>query len=107
MSETGENYGNFKIIDYSAPGVNSATTNFTYSDEADYTNNTATLTTDGEETWRATANLKLNDCESGSYWNISVAKAATGSAADAVVFTANISGDGCEELTPSYKKIGR
>ncbi|SHL87837.1 prepilin-type N-terminal cleavage/methylation domain-containing protein [Fibrobacter sp. UWOV1] len=107
VSETGENYGNFKIIGYSAPGKNSATTNFTYSDQGQYTNNTATLNTSAKETWRATANLKLNDCNSGSYWKISVAKASNGSAADAVVFTADINGTGCEELTPSYKKIGK
>ena len=107
VSETGESYGNFKIIGYSAPGTNSATTNFTYSDQGQYTNNTATLNTSAKETWRATANLKLNDCNSGSYWKISVAKASNGSAADAVVFTADISGTGCEELTPSYKKIGK
>lgn len=110
VSETGSQFGNFTVIGYSAPGKNSATTNFTYSmgDQTSFTNNTAALPGTASAAWRATPNVKLNDCESGSgsHWNVLLKKATAGSAADAVEFSATVTGTGCLELTPSFTKIG-
>ncbi|SHL62345.1 hypothetical protein [Fibrobacter sp. UWH4] len=108
VSETGSQYGNFTIIGYSAPGKNSATTNFTYTNPGTYTNNTAALSGSAAAAWTATPNVKLNDCASGSgsHWDVKVMKASSGSAADAVEFSASVTGSGCEELTPSFSKIG-
>ena len=108
VSETGSQYGNFTIIGYSAPGKNSATTNFTYTNPGTYTSNTAALPSSATAAWTATPNVKLNDCASGSgsHWDVKVMKAGTGSAADAVEFSASVTGSGCEELTPSFSKIG-
>jgi len=116
ISETGSDYGNFKIIGYSAPGdkvsggdkFDSKTTNFTYTDEGDYSEaNTAALG-NKTATWTAKNNVKLNDCAaSTSSWTVSITKATDGAAAaDAAVFTSEVAGDGCEELTPSFSKIG-
>ena len=109
ISETGTDYGNFKIIGYSAPGVNSATTNFTYTNPGSYgTTNTAALPNSATAVWTATPNVKLNDCASGSgsHWDVKLMKATSGSSADAVQFSASVTGTGCEELTPSFSKIG-
>jgi hypothetical protein len=116
ISETGSDYGNFKIIGYSAPGdkvsggskFDSKTTNFTYTDEGEYsTANTAALGSK-TATWTAKNNVKLNDCAaSTSSWTVSITKATDGAAAaDAAVFNSEVDGDGCEELTPSFSKIG-
>lgn len=105
ISEDGAHYGSFKLIGYSAPGVNSATTNFTYDDAAGA--GTHSLPTDAADAWTATSNVKLNDCEVGGVWAVTIKAASSGSsAADAAEFGATVTGDNCEELTPSYTKIG-
>ena len=104
VSETGTDYGSFKLIGYSAPGTNSQTTNFTYTDEAGA--GTHALPTSAEDAWKATSRVQLNDCTTGGTWTVTIAKANGGNAADAAVFDASVSGTGCEELTPSFNKIG-
>ena len=103
MSETGTDYGSFKLIGYSAPGTNSQTTNFTYTDEAG--DGTHALG-DEADAWKATSRVQLNDCATGGEWGVTIAKASGGNAADAAVFAAAVTGSGCEELTPSFSKIG-
>ena len=107
ISETGEYYGNFKIIGYSAPGQDSKTTNFEYTNPGSYQENTLALPSSAEDAWVASSRIKLNDCALGGEWKVQVEKANQGSAADAVKFTAVIDGDNCEELTPSFTKIGK
>ena len=103
ISETGTDYGSFKLIGYSAPGVNSETTNFTYTDEAG--DGTHALGS-ASEAWQAASRVKLNDCNIGGKWQVKIAKADGGDAADAAEFTAVVVGENCEELTPSFTKIG-
>ena len=104
MSETGTDYGSFKLIGYIAPGTNIQTTNFTYPDEAGA--GTHALLQSAADAWKATSRVQLNDCSAGGTWTVTIAKANGGNAADAAVFDASVDGTGCEELTPSFNKIG-
>ena len=106
ISEDGAHYGSFKLIGYSAPGVNSETTNFTYADAAG--TGTHDLPSGATNAWTATSRAQLNDCQTGGVWAVTIKAAASGaSAADAAEFGATVTGTGCEELTPSFSKIGK
>ena len=108
--------GNWSIIGYKGPGtpdsqtpkLKSATTNFTYSDEGSYTNNTATLGTTAVKGWTAKNNTKLNDCEGADdNWKVEVkAATATGSSQGDAAFTSTVV-SGCTDLTPQFGSIGK
>lgn len=120
VSESGENYGDFNIIGYQAPGEkgsagedSSKTTNFAYIGGGTYTEGSAKLEASEVETWFAVARVKLNDCAAGKKWSVTVQSAGSGAAgADAVKFVAYVpeksSKDvNCQALTPSFDKIGK
>ena len=108
--------GNWIIIGYSGPGtandnkLGSNATNFTYSDDGEYSAaNTAALGTSAVVGWAATNKANLNDCTAGKNWTVSVQEASSGTAGEAE-FTAAIAAansDGCTPLTPNFEKIGQ
>ena len=80
--------GNGSQIGYNAP----ASTVFDYTVEE----------AGGTATWTAAtkSNVTLNDCSSGS-WTVASSATSTG-----LSHTANITGTGCDVLTPSFTQIG-
>lgn len=107
ISEAGTVLGNYKVIGYSTPGEGNKTTNFDYT-EADRTwdkNTVALTTTTITNAWQAKSRVKLNDCDIGKIWSVSVAASSTN--AGEATFTANVPSDECEALTPSFTKIGK
>ena len=65
---------------------------------------------EGQEGWRATSKVKLNDCNNNSNWTITVT-AASNSAQGMVSYTAagpelyTAESQPCNDLTPSFKKL--
>lgn len=108
--------GNWIIIGYSGPGtadadkLGSSATNFTYSDDGEYSDaNTAALGTTAITGWSASNKANLNDCTVGKNWTVSVKSASSGTAGEAA-FTAAIASAnsaGCTPLTPNFDKIGQ
>ena len=108
--------GNWIIIGYSGPGtadddkLGSNATNFTYSDDGEYSvANTAALGTSSITGWSASNKANLNDCTAGKNWTVSVKAASSGTAGEAA-FTAAIASAnsaGCTPLTPNFAKIGQ
>ena len=99
--------GNWAIIGYTAPGTGSgttsSTTNFTYEQKGTYDDNTIATDPNGEEVWRSTAKVVLNDCGTDDYWSV---KATVSSAK--VSFDATLSDEtNCLTLTPTFKNIGK
>ena len=107
ISEAGTVLGNYKIIGYSTPGEGNMTTNFNYTEAArTWDKNTVALTTtDIDKAWQAKSRVKLNDCDMGKIWSVSV-KASSTNAGEAT-FTAKVPSNDCEALTPSFTKIGK
>ena len=83
--------GTWKAIGYKDPsgndGSGGSTANFTYSQG------------NQNASWEATNSSKLNDCASGGKWSANFA------ASNLETPNTSISGDNCEELTPSFKKL--
>lgn len=108
--------GNWIIIGYSGPGtanankLGSSATNFTYSDDGEYSAaNTAELGSSAIIGWSATNKAQLNDCPAAKNWTVSVKSASSGTAGEAA-FTAAIASAnsaGCTPLTPNFDKIGQ
>ena len=111
--------GNWGIIGYKGPGEEttasglaggavSGTTNFTYKDANDFTNNTAALTSGGKTGWTAGNKQRLNDCPNADNWTITVKQ--NGSTAGEAKFEAEINATnsvGCTALTPNFTNIGK
>lgn len=113
--------GSWKAIGYVAPGAtkagtSGATTNFTYT-EGNATSEKGSLTAGTEslgKTWGASNNVALNDCKAqathattSDHWTIELKNTSNG---NSITYTADINGDDaddCEQLTPSYKLIGK
>ena len=99
--------GGWTLIGYQAPGSSVAsggkTTNFTYTGALD--GNSTTTAASTASAWKAAANVALNDCPSGSSWDIAAKmEAATGR----VSFDASLSAEAkCLTLTPNFKLIGK
>ena len=94
--------GGWQLIGYQAPGSSGKTTNFTYSGVV---NANGTTTADTEDAWKAAANVALNDCPSGSTWDI---KAKMNAAKGTVSFDATLGAESkCLTLTPNFKLIGK
>ena len=105
--------GSWEMIGYKGPGANtkggatgggtSTTTNFDYKDANSFTNKTVAIGTTLAG-FTATNKPVLNDCAAGGTWVMTM----TGNAGDTdATFTASVTGNGCEELTPSFKNIGK
>jgi len=99
--------GTWTLIGYVAPGASSAsdnspsTTNFTYyGSVADATD--ISSGTDEADAWVAANIPALNDCAAGTgKWSIEIKGNANG---NSVSYDADTN---CEQLTPSFKKIGK
>ena len=99
--------GGWTLIGYTAPGTGSgttsSTTNFSYEQKGAYDDNTIATDPNGEEVWRSTAKVVLNDCGTEDYWYV---EATVDSAK--VSFDAKLSDEtNCLTLTPTFKNIGK
>lgn len=116
ISEKGDSVGNWYKIGYNGPGewkvsattktsesgAQTASTNFTYTDGLA----PAPLSTLSKTTAMTIANIaKLNDCDKGDNWTVSIAAGASGTAAGEAVYTSEIKGTGCDALTPNFAAI--
>lgn len=95
--------GGWTMIGYSAPGSSdnassSHKTNFGYKSSIAAGSTTSTRS---NKDWEAVNNVPLNDCAASGSWSITSVPGTGGT----VTFEANITGNGCEPLTPSYCKI--
>jgi len=94
--------GGWTLIGYQAPGSSGKTTNFTYTGAVNANGTTTTSTADA---WKAAANVALNDCPSGSTWDI---KANMDATKGTVSFEATLGAESkCLTLTPNFKLIGK
>lgn len=105
--------GSWAVIGYKGPGDNvnatgdgaatSSTNNFTYTDASGWTNNTIALAT-GATGFSASNKAKLNDCDTGDHWKITVG---AGTAAGEATFTPSTLSQDCLQLTPNFSQIGK
>lgn len=101
--------GNWTIIGYKGPGTasttGSETTNFIYEDVGNaWTGNTTELSESSSAlSWGATNKAKLNDCDKGQHWTVTVAGSSTN--AGEATFTTAVKTTDCEVLTPTFKSI--
>lgn len=101
--------GNWAIIGYTAPGnaktgntVGGETTNFDYTQQGTYADNTIADDPTAELVWQAQARVKLNDCGTEDTWGV---KATVNNAK--VEFATGLSDEtNCLTLTPNFKNIG-
>ena len=99
--------GTWKSIGYVAPGASAAgssgqTTNFSYSGALTADGDITSTTPSNQEGWLADNRVALNDCTIGNGdWKISVSAATNG---NSLTYDASTN---CEELTPSFTKIGK
>ena len=110
VAETGAYFGSWDKVGYTGPGAKQTngtytTTQFIYSDPNtdNYANGSASLTTTAAKVWRAHNVAKLNDCGIGDNWNLSVAKATSGTNGE-YKWSASM-GTGCDLLTPSFSNF--
>ena len=117
ISEKGDSVGNWYKIGYNGPGewkvsattktseagAQTASTNFTYTDELA----PKQLTGLTETVALKIANIaKLNDCAvAADNWTVSIAAGASGTAAGEAVYTSKVNGTGCDALTPNFAAI--
>ncbi len=116
ISEKGDQVGNWYLIGYNGPGdwVTSASTKTseagaqTKSTNFTYTDGLAPKALSGlsETTALTIANVaKLNDCDKGDNWTVSIAAGAEGTAAGEAVYKSTVAGTGCTALTPNFEAI--
>ena len=108
--------GSWAVIGYKGPGDNtnatgatggatSSTNNFNYKDANGFSNNTVALTESASVTgFTASNKAKLNDCETGDHWTITVTP---GTAAGEATFTPGTLDQDCLQLTPNFSQIGK
>ena len=103
--------GSWAVIGYKGPGDNtnatganggatSSTNNFSYKDATGYSGNTAELNATGKQGFTAGNKAKLNDCDIGDHWTITVA-------AGEATFTPGTFTQDCLQLTPNFAQIGK
>ena len=107
--------GSWKLIGYVAPGSTSAstegsTTNFAYTAGTDLTFagdtlGISTVGTTGKVTWQAKNRVALNECavDDANIWTITTKAADNG---NSVTYTAAVAAS-CQQLTPTFDKIGK
>ena len=99
--------GTWKNIGYVAPGASAAgssgnTTNFAYSGSITADQDITSSMNDQSNAWLADNKVALNDCAiGGGDWSITVKAASNGNSLQYESAT------NCEELTPSFTKIGK
>ena len=109
--------GSWAVIGYKGPGDNtnatgatggatSSTNNFNYKDAANsFSNNTVALTDEASVVGFTAGNkAKLNDCDIGDHWTITVG---AGAAAGEATFTPSSLSQNCLQLTPNFSQIGK
>ncbi len=101
--------GTWQLIGYVAPGASTAsqaspsTTNFTYYGSISAATSISSGTSAGDA-WVAKNNVALNDCSANNgKWNIDISGNDNG---NSVSYSADVA-SACEQLTPSFKKIGK
>ena len=105
VSESGTNYGSWKMIGYTMKTNNNV---FTYdSVSTSYTGGTAVL---GNATavWKATPKANLNECSTSNFWQLKIKKA-TGTGNNGAEYEAQVSGGAggnCDVLAPGFGKLG-
>ena len=111
--------GSWKLIGYVAPGAKSAsqsgkTTNFEYvGGNPDVSGEAADISeySAAKKVWGAVNTVALNDCAiqtsgtalDAANWSVSIVGNSNG---NSVSYTADVS-DKCEQLTPTFEKIGK
>lgn len=98
IAENGDFYGSFAKIGYEMDQTNV----FTYS--SSLASGTALLSAAQGGEWKATSKSALNDCGSGSTWELNIAASSTGNGA---AWTTNTLTDACEALTPRFGDLAR
>ena len=98
--------GGWTLIGYQAPGSASGsagvTTNFTYTGAL---GGNSTTTDETDYAWKAVANVALNDCAKGKYWDV---KAKMNNDKGTVSFEAKLEdATNCSTLTPNFTLIGK
>ena len=99
--------GGWKLIGYVAPGAAKAgdqgtTTSFTYTGSVTADQTIAISGADKADAWKAANNVALNECKVNTgAWTIKVSDSGTG---NSLKYTAETN---CDELTPSFEKIGK
>ncbi len=101
--------GSWKLIGYVSPGSTSAgsagsTTNFAYTAGETIAVNAETGTAIqgfGAITWQAASRVALNDCAPQSAWTVTTNAADNG---NSLTYAAD---SPCDDLTPSFEKIGK
>ncbi|PBC69028.1 hypothetical protein [Fibrobacter sp. UWS1] len=108
--------GSWAVIGYKGPGDNtnatgasggasSKTNNFSYKDATGYDKNTVALTSSASIVGFTAGNkAKLNDCDIGDHWTITVG---AGTAAGEATFTPSSLTQDCLQLTPNWNQIGK
>jgi len=103
IAENGDYMGNFTSIGYEMQ----STTTFTYASAI--TAQTVALASTNDA-WKATSNVALNNCASGSKWSLALAKSSTGNGASWTASYTPASGAteaDCSVLTPRFKDLTR
>ena len=100
--------GTWELVGYVAPGASSAgqtspqTTNFTYYGTGIASATSIDASTSVASAWKADNRVALNDCAiNAGNWNIAIAANTNG---NSVSYTATTD---CDQLTPSFEKIGK
>lgn len=121
VAETGAYYGSWNKIGYTAPGQSTAgtasaasgqTANFKYEQVGTYdaSQQTADIPASGsgQQVWKASNLIKLNDCPAAENWNIMLEAGST--AAGAIKYTAyylDANKTNCSPLTAAFENIGK
>ena len=100
--------GTWELVGYVAPGASSAgqtspqTTNFTYSGPGITSATSIDANTSVSNAWKADNRVALNDCAIGAgHWAVAISGNANG---NSVSYDATTD---CDQLTPSFEKIGK
>ncbi|SHL10703.1 type IV pilin protein [Fibrobacter sp. UWEL] len=108
VAEAGTYIGNWNMIGYTMPKSN----NFSYTDGFEGKATTALKGLVATQGWSATNAAKLNDCQSGENWVITVAENKTSaSTGNPIVYAAGYKDASatstCSPLTPNFANIGK
>jgi prepilin-type N-terminal cleavage/methylation domain-containing protein len=112
VAEKGAYVGSWFSIGYSGPGTTtsaksgsgqageSVSANFTYA--GSFTADTTAIPSAPTEAWSASNRAKLNDCNTGKNWTMSLS---TGASAGELTYKPDASDANCRVLTPSFDQI--
>ena len=102
VSESGINYGSWKMIGYKMETTNNV---FTYSEEKDLSGSQETAELgSAEDVWKATPKAALNDCETTDNWVLQI-EAAQGN--NGAAYNAIVSSTDCNVLVPGFGKLDK